>query len=992
LVRASAGAEPYTPRDSVVPELHRPTSSYRLQLSRQFRFADARDLVPYLDELGITDCYSSPDLKAAPGSTHGYDICDHASLNPELGSDAEYAGWCEALRSHGLGHIVDFVPNHMSCDPNTNPWWRDVLENGRSSPYARYFDIDWDPVKPELKGKVLLPVLGDQYGRVLERGELRLHFDAGALHLRCFDRDLPINPRQSPRVLALEVDRLERELAAEPALREYQSILTALQNLPPHDEQDPTRVVERQREKEVARERLARLVAESPAIAEHVERAVRLANGVPGHPESFDVLHALLERQPYRLAYWRTAFDEINYRRFFDVNDLVGLRMEEREVFDATHELLRRRLASGEVTGLRIDHPDGLFDPGEYLERLQDLARGATGVSGQPFYILAEKILSEGESLRSDWPVAGTTGYDFLNLVGGLFVDGRHARRVHRVYTRLTGRQAPFEEVVYESKRTIMLTALSSELNVLAHALNQISERDRRLRDFTLNSCRKVLREVIACFPVYRTYASARGVDTFDRDVVAEAIRRARRRNSLMEASIFEFLESIMLPLQAAHEAGEHDPELAQRLRFARKVQQFSAPVQAKGVEDTAGYRYHALVSANDVGGHPGRLGVPVVEFHEANARRLASWPLGMITTATHDTKRGEDTRARINVLSEMPETWRRAVSEWMRVNGRHRARVGGTWAPDRNDEYLFYQTLAGVWPAEADEAPVPVRAPDDLVARVSAYMQKAVREAKVHTSWIDEDQAYGRAVAHFVEEAIGGRHAARFLRTFAPFQRRLSRVGMVNSLAQLVLKLASPGVADFFQGNEFWDFSLVDPDNRRPVDFALRRRGLNDLRPLIGAIENGEARAADVAALLARWQDGAIKQLVTALGLRSRRRHADVLLAGAYVPLHAAGPAADHIVAFARAHATGTIAAIVPRLVLPLVSDARPLPLGNDAWGSTEILLPATLASEPYRHLVTGERIDSRRESNGCGLAAADVFRTSPVALLWSPAVDRAR
>ena len=968
-------------------DAHRPVSSYRLQLGRQFRFADARDLVPYLDELGITDCYSSPHLKATPGSTHGYDISDHTSLNPELGSESEYAAWVAELRARGLGHIVDVVPNHMSCDPMTNLWWRDVLENGRSSPYAKYFDIDWDPVKPELAGKVLLPLLGDQYGRVLERGELQLRFDAGALHLRYFDRDLPINPRQSPRVLGLEVDRLEQELGSDPALREFLSILTALQNLPSFNEQDATRIVERQREKEVARERLARLVAESPPIAQYVERVVQVANGVPGQPDSFDVLHGLLERQPYRLAYWRTAFDEINYRRFFDVNELVGLRMEERDVFDATHDLLRRLLTSGLVTGLRIDHPDGLFDPREYFDRLQEMARAAVRLEGAaPFYILAEKILSEGESLRADWPVAGTTGYEFLNLVAGVFIDGRNAGRLHRVYARLTGRQQTFDEVAYDSKRTIMLTALSSELNVLAHALNRLAERDRRLRDFTLDSCRKVLREVIACFPVYRTYASPRGVAAFDRDVVAEAIRRARRRNPLMEASIFEFFESILLP--PAGGASDRDGEaFAQRLRFAMKVQQFSAPVQAKGVEDTAFYRYQALLSANDVGGHPGRLGVTVTEFHDANARRLACWPLSMITTATHDTKRGEDARARISVLSEIPELWRRAASEWMRQNGRHRARIGGGWAPDRNDEYLFYQTLVGVWPAESADAPIPERAPDDLIARVNTYMQKAVREAKVHTSWIDEDQAYGRAVARFVEQALGGQHAARFLRAFVTFQRRVARAGMVNSLAQLVLKLASPGVADVYQGNELWDFSLVDPDNRRPVDFALRRRRLDDLRPLIAAIEGGEARGQDVGELLERWPDGAIKQLVSALGLRLRRRHAAVLLAGGYMPLHAEGPAADHVVAFARTHASGSIVALVPRLVTALVSDARPLPLGEAAWGSTAVLLPATLTTSAYRHVLTGETIEAMRYADGPALAAAAVFRTTPVALLWRPA-----
>jgi len=963
----------------------RPISTYRLQFSQRFRFSDARDLLPYLDGLGITDAYSSPTLKATPASTHGYDICDHGCLNPELGTEEEYAAWSAALRAGGFGHIADFVPNHMSCDPTTNPWWRDVLENGPSSPYSRYFDIDWDPVKPELKGKVLLPLLGDQYGRALERGELRLRFEDGALHLRYFDRDLPINPRQSPRVLGVDVDRLEERLKGDPAIREYLSILTALQNLPAYTEQGSTRIVERQREKEVARERLARLVRESLAIRDHIDASVRVANGIPGDRASFDRLHTLLEHQAYRLAYWRTAVDEINYRRFFDINELVGLRMEEPDVFEATHRLLRELIASAQITGLRIDHPDGLFDPAEYFQALQQMARQAQAGVDEPFYIVAEKILSAGESIRSDWPVAGTTGYAFLNLVSGLFIDGRHARRLRRVYARLTGRQEAFEEVVYQSKRTIMLTAMASELSVLAHALNRISESDRRYRDFTLNSCRAVLREVIACFPVYRTYISPRGIDAFDRAAVQQGIEHARRRNPLMEASIFEFLEEILLTAPDPSSSRDY-PAGQERWEFAMKVQQFTGPVQAKGLEDTAFYRYHVLISANDVGGHPGRLGVMPAEFHDANARRLESWPTEMITTATHDTKRGEDARMRINVLSEIPEAWQRAVSEWMRINGRHRSHISGVWAPDRNDEYLFYQTLVGVWPAEPAQAPLPERAPADLVARVSGYMQKAVREAKVHTSWIEEDPAYGRAVTRFVEQTLDGSTSARFLQSFAPFERHVAAAGMVNSLAQLVLKLASPGVSDFYQGNELWDLSLVDPDNRRAVDFMHHRGVLEGLLPLIAAVEACGARGPDVTDLLDHWEDGRIKLFITAAGLRFRRRHPAVVLEGAYVPLQPEGPAADHLVAFARHHGCGTLVAVVPRLVVSLTTDGRQLPLGEPAWTATRILLPEPLQAAHYRHLMTGETIHAAREPERWSVSAADVFRTSPVALLWAP------
>lgn len=974
-----------------MPEAPRqPVSTYRLQFDRRFCFRHAEAVVPYLDHLGITDCYSSPILKATPGSTHGYDICDHSRLDPALGSEEEFATWAEAMRRHGLGHVLDLVPNHMSCDPMANLWWRDVLENGPSSPYAKYFDIDWDPVKPELKGKVLLPLLGDQYGRVIERGELQLVVEDGALHLKYFDRDLPVNPRQSPRVLAMHIDRLKEALPDGPALREYLSIITALQNLPVYTERDPDRIVERQREKEVARERLARLVTESAPIAAHIDAVVSTVNGVAGDRASFDDLHDLLERQAYRLAYWRTAVDEINYRRFFDINELVGVRMEEPEVFDAAHPLLLRLTTTGPITGFRVDHPDGLFDPADYFRRLQQMAGevlSTTGGAPKPFYVVAEKILAPGESLRSDWAVAGTTGYQFLNLVSGLFIDGRHAKRLRRIYTRVTGKQETFDQVVYISKRTIMLTAMASELNVLAHALNRISERDRRHRDFTLNSCRTVLREVIANFPVYRTYISRRGVDAFDRDALKTAMAHARRRNPLMEASIFEFLEEILLTPYEAASLG--DPATQERLQFAMKVQQFTSPVMAKGTEDTAFYRYHVLVSANDVGGHPAHLGVSPAEFHDANLQRRLTWPTEMITTATHDTKRGEDARMRIHVISEAPEPWRLAVSEWMRINSRHRSEISGVQSPDRNDEYLFYQALVGMWPAEPVDAPVPERAPGDIVPRVTAYMQKAAREAKVHTSWIDEDQAYGRAITRFVERVLDGPTSARFLRSFIPFQRRIARTGMVNALAQLVLKLASPGVTDFYQGNELWDLSLVDPDNRRDVDYARRGQMLDSMMPLLTTIENGGQGVDSVRDLLTHWEDGPIKLFITAAGLRFRRQHRDVMIDGSYVPLTIDGPAADHIVAFARHHAAGTLLAAVPRLTASLTTDARPLPLGEEAWTSTRILLPETLPAGSFRHVITGETIPPGPGPDSQIIAAADVFRTSPVALLWSPSSE---
>jgi (1->4)-alpha-D-glucan 1-alpha-D-glucosylmutase len=954
----------------------RPLTTYRLQFNRDFRFSDARDLVPYLTELGVTECYCSPYLKANPGSRHGYDICEHASLNPELGSEADYEGFCSTLQAHGLGHIVDFVPNHMAADPRSNSWWRDVLENGPSSPFADFFDIDWDPIKRELKDKVLLPVLGDQYGRVLERGELQVRLEEGALHLWYFDLDLPINPRQSPRVLGLHRDRLEREMAGDSALREYLSILTALHNLPAYTEREPTRIAERQREKEVARERLSRLLAESPRLRRHVDDCLRQANGEPGTPASFDVLHELLEHQAYRLAYWRTASDEINYRRFFDINELVALRMEVPAVFEAAHALLWRLLSDGQVTGIRIDHPDGLLDPIAYFKRLQQL-------TGQPLYVVAEKILSPGESLNRDWRIAGTTGYGFLNMVSGLFVDPRHVQALRRLYTRVTERQETFQEVAYEGRRTIMLTAMASELNMLAHALNRLAEQDRRSRDFTLNNCRTALREVVACFPVYRTYVNRRGASDFDREIVTAAIADARRRNPLMEASIFDFLKDLLLPPSPADDLVEHE-----RVRFAMKVQQFTAPILAKGVEDTAFYRYNVLVSANEVGGHPGQLSATVAEFHETNCRRLECWPLELLATSTHDTKRGEDARARIAALSEMPVAWSKAVGVWMRINGRNRVKLHGVWAPDRNDEYLFYQVLIGAWPAECRQSPVADRTSGDLTERVIAYMDKAAREAKVHTSWIEQNPEYSKALVWFVKETLAGATARRFLASFLPFQRRVAHVGMVNSLSQLVLKLASPGVPDFYQGTELWDLSLVDPDNRRAVDFAARRHLLAGLRPVLDRLEHETTAERDVQDLFTHWTDGRIKLFVTACGMRFRRQHRALMLHGAYTPLEVDGDRADHVVAFARHDDSGTLLVVAPRLVVPLVTEERLLPIGPDVWAATRIVLPPVTRAVRFRHVMTGEWCETA--SDRASLPMASALATCPVALLWAPAREQ--
>ena len=958
-----------------------PVSTYRLQVYQHFPLSAAADVVPYLARLGVGACYTSPYFTAAAGSTHGYDVFNHNEINPELGGEPAHRSFVQAIATHGLGHIVDFVPNHMGINAVGNAWWKDVLENGPSSPTAKFFDIDWAPVKAELHAKLLLPILGDQYGQVLERGELQLEFRDGGLVLKYFDNALPVNPRQSPRVYRLAVEPLTAEAGADSShLNEFLSILASLENLPAYTDQDPERIAERQREKEVARTRLVRLVQDAPAVGRHIDEAVRIMNGIPGQPESFDALHALLEAQVYRLSYWRTASHEINYRRFFDVNTLAGLRVEEPDVFAATHALLGRLLGDGSVQGVRIDHPDGLFDPRRYFTMLQELAARMTGNS-EPTYVVAEKILSGRETLPASWNVHGTTGYDFLNDLNGIFVDAAQARRLRRVYSKLTGSMESFDDVLYDSKQLIMTTAMASELSVLAHVLDRIGEGNRKSRDFTMESLLDVIREVVACFPVYRTYVDESGWTAADRAVVSQAITRARRRNPAMESSLFDFFREVVLPRSPEDVASDRpvgerrvgyppadEKEARERLRFAMKLQQYTGPVQAKGLEDTAFYRYNVLLSVNEVGGDPARIGRSVEEFHHANRHRAQEWPFDMLTTSTHDTKLGEDVRARINVISELPEEWGREVSRWMRINRTQRRIVDGDPGPDRTDEYRLYQILLGAWPPDLVNVHT---APQEFIERIAAYMLKAAREAKLHTSWLTTNQEYEHALTGFVERILGSTGGPKFLPAFAPFQRRVAAIGVINSLAQVVLKLGSPGVPDFYQGTELWDLSLVDPDNRRPVDFTVRDEMLAGLADQ------------DPAALLRDAHDGRIKMFVTTRGLQLRRELPHVFVGGDYLPLETEVTVHADVVAFARRSGDDAVLTVAPRLVASLVTDERPAPLGGDCWKTSRIILPDALRGRTFRNVLTGDEIKPTEGAGQSWLFVGEVLRRLPVALL---------
>jgi (1->4)-alpha-D-glucan 1-alpha-D-glucosylmutase len=981
-----------------------PRATYRLQFNRGFTFRDACELVPYLHALGVSDCYASPILQARAGSSHGYDVCDHSRLNADLGSEDDFDAFTTALRDRGMGLILDAVPNHVGIGDPANVWWMDVLENGPASPFAAYFDVDWRPVNPHLKNKVLLPLLEDQYGRVLEAGKIRLAFAEGTFTLWHYQTQLPVAPCTYPGVLERALAALAEVPDVPPAhLRELRSILTALRHLPPRTDLRPEMVAERHREKEVIKQRLAALCGTSLDARAAIDDVVRAFNGTVGQPRSFDLLHALIEQQAYRLAFWRVATEEINYRRFFDVNDLAAIRMELPEVFRATHQLFFRLLAEGKATGLRIDHPDGLRDPAAYFRQLQEhyvlahadpatlgprseeLARAvAARLSGQaeeggpmawPLYVVAEKILSGGESLPPDWAVDGTTGYDFLNTVNGLFVnaDGREA--FDRTYQGFTGASADFDQMVASAKKMTMLVAMVSEINALAHQLDRIAERNRCCRDFTLNSLTFALREVIACLPVYRTYITGpEGVAAQDRLVVEGAVEEAKRRNPRTAEAIFDFVRDAVL-LSAVQDFPEADrPRLVE---WALKFQQLTGPIMAKSVEDTVFYTYNRLASLNEVGGSPERYGVSVTAFHRRNAERLERWPHSLLTTSTHDTKRSEDVRARLNVLSELVREWPAALARWARLNSSKKTVVEDQPAPDRNDEYLLYQTLLGAWP----EGPSSGEAMAEFRGRIADYVRKATKEAKVHTSWINPNTEYDDAVCRFVGRLLPDADADPFLEDLRRLQRRVAFFGYFNSLSQLLLKLTSPGVPDLYQGTELWDFSLVDPDNRRPVDFQRRRELLAALQDRI--VRAGSDLTPLTEELLADLADGRIKAYLLSRTLGLRRTLEAVFTRGAYLPLDATGVRRDHVCAFARSLDQAGVIVVVPRLVAQLTDESERPPMGPEVWGQTRLLLPPQLASRCYQNVFTGEVLppDSYRATTGP--LVGTLLGRFPVALL---------
>ena len=937
-----------------------PLATYRLQLHGEFTFRDATALVPYLAKLGVSHVYCSPFLRARPGSMHGYDIIDHDSLNPEIGTAEDLAAFVARLREHGMAMMMDIVPNHMGVLAADNAWWQDLLENGPASTLSDFFDIDWRPPAEHLANRVLLPVLGDHYGVELAAGRLVLGFEAeaGAFAVRYHAHRLPIDPREYPRILGFALQALEaREASQAHQAQALRSITAALAKLPRRDERRRALVDERNLQKEVLKARLGSLARSSAEVSRAIGRAVDALNGRADDPASFDALHELLEVQAYRVAYWRVASDDINYRRFFDINDLAALRQENDAVFDATHRLVLVLVNDGAVEALRIDHPDGLYDPKAYFARLFESCK-------HPPYVVVEKIVAPFENVPESWAVHGTTGYRFANVVNGLFVDAAAETRLTRTYHQFIGDETSFEEVARLARRQVVRTALASELTVLTSRLAHIARADRNTRDFTFNTLREGLTEVLAAFPVYRTYIDDQ-LHADDRRYIDWAIARARAESRTPDVDVFDFIHAALtceLPVRS--------PVLGAAVRhFARKFQQLSAPVMAKGVEDTAFYRYNRLVSLNDVGGDPAEFGFPPAKFHRASAHRAKHWPHTMLATSTHDNKRSEDVRARIDVLSELAAAWRLRLRRWHRMNLGRKTAVDDILAPTRNDEYLLYQVLLGSFPVGALEP----KALDAYRERILAYMTKACREAKSRTSWARVNEAYEAAVASFVNALLDGRPGNAFLDDLRSAAEPIAWAGMLNSLSMVAVKYTSPGVPDCYQGNELLDLSLVDPDNRRPVDYAVRRSLLETFAALPDAPD-----AATLASIFTA-RDGRAKLFVMARLLRLRGSREALFAEGGYTALRTSGERARHAVAFARRHGKEAVITVAPRLLAGIATVPGALPCGREAWGDTRVELPFLASAKELRDAITGRM----RRLEGGGIALGELFDAAPVAVL---------
>lgn len=953
-----------------------PRAVYRLQLNPDFTFVDARNIVPYLHTLGISHLYLSPCLTPRTGSSHGYDIVDHGRLNPELGGGEAFSDLVDTLHARDMGLLLDFAPNHMGIGYGENAWWMDVLENGQASSYASYFDIDWHPIRESLRGKVLLPVLDDHYGKVLEAGKLELEFDQkrGEFSVRFLEQRLPLDPETYPAILAHEMERFAALVSQENhTLIEWHSLISDFERL----RQLRTVPIERSHSAAACKQQFASLYQQSPNIRVHLSKLLTIFNGKPGQAKSFDNLHRLLELQAFRLTYWRVASDEINYRRFFDINHLVCLRQQNPEVFEASHRLILALVADGSIDGIRIDHIDGLWNPRSYCQCLQEEFSRITNQTPdrgdtfpkQVLYLLVEKILAEYEHLRDDWPIAGTTGYEFANLVNGLFVHIPSERELSHIYAHFIGQQLTFDEVLYDCKRQVIRNQMSSHLTMLVNLLGTIAESERTTRDYTLNGLREALTEVVVCFPVYRTYIMADDIADEDRRFVEWAINQAKKRSPTADITIFDFIRDVLLLQNLEGRSAEYDVQLK---LFVMKFQQYTAPVMAKSMEDTSFYVYNRLLSLNDVGGDPRHFGTSVAAFHHANQQRLRQWPASLITLTTHDSKRSGDVRARINVLSELAQDWQQAASRWRRLNRSKKRRVDGQLAPSHNAEYLLYQTLLGAWPVEHRDS----KSIQSFTTRIEAYMLKAAREAKIHTSWINPNLDYEQVVSGFVQAVLNPKKSSTFHDDFLALEYRVTRIGFYNSLSQTLLLLTSPGVPDLYQGTELWRYTLVDPDNRRTVDFDIRQQHLNSLQNT----DEASDRVHLLENLLKHIDDGRVKLFVIWKTLAFRKTCPELFWRGDYLPLKAIGEKAEHICAFQRRDGNSFILAITGRWFARLEQNPDTHAF---MWQDTRIELPHSLKDAAFRDIFSETIIRLSMLDDVPYLPISEVFRHLPIALL---------
>ena len=942
------------------------SATYRLQFNKDFTFRDATNLLDYLSGLGITHVYASPILASRKGSTHGYDVTDPTRLNPELGSEADFYAFHDELQKREMGLILDIVPNHMSAS-SENAWWMDVLENGPGSAYAAYFDIDWSPPSRSLEGKILLPVLGRPFGEVLEGQELKLVFTEGKFFVQYFESLFPIAPTSYDQILKHRINELQAVLGVgAPAYQEYEGIAAGFSGLANLSIEKADAVGQERLRFSALRERLRQVVKDNAYIRTFLQQNLKDFQGEVNNPESFLLLERLLSEQHYVLAYWQNVNEEINYRRFFTINDLVGMRMQDPMVFNATHALVNRLVEQNVAAGLRIDHIDGLRDPLSYLQRLnQAFAEPRALEKVPPVSIFVEKILARGERLPSDWPAAGTTGYDFLNALNCFFVDPRGAKQVEQIYLDFVGKNLIFSEVLYQKKKLVMATLLGVEMRALERQLEILASKDRYARDISWVELGQLLVETTAHLGVYRTYSRSLRVSGQDRARIELALEHAHARRPRLSPACFAFLSDVLLLRPRPHLPAD---QREARLAFVVRWQQFTGPIMAKAFEDTFLYVYNPLISLNEVGGDP-RPGVAQsVDFPKFLKERSREWPNSLNATTTHDTKRAEDVRARISVLSELSDEWRARLNRWSKLNAAHHTLINGESVPDRNEETLLYQTLLGMYPLD----------PNDLArlpSRLKAYAIKATREAMVHTRWTQPNSQHEQALEKFVISILRARNN-KFLSDFLKFHGRVSYYGMLNGLSQTLLKIVSPGIPDFYQGSELWDFRLVDPDNRQPVDFITRDQSLKALRnPATSLCDSLPEQ------LVRNWRDGRIKIYLIWRALTYRRERTQLFSGGDFVQIGAHGRRKENIAAFLRHHRKDWALVVTPRW-LARSSAASNAVDADHLWGNTSIRLDSGTPIS-WHNCFTGERIATQAVRGRRSLRIRELLRRFPVALL---------